>query len=139
MEDLSLQDIIAAHTKALADHLEEFLPLIRLLRLLSEGPVSPEHVATAMHWTPQQVEEVLQAWGRVVDAKGTIQTVAGAGCALDTLLFPMLIGRSSHVVATCPATGRLIRLTVTEQTIEELDPPGAVLSLRLRETNTSSF
>jgi hypothetical protein len=43
----------------------------------------------------------------------------------------MLTGRSSQVSATCPATGRLIQLTVTEQTIADLDPPGAVLSLRL--------
>ena len=79
MEDLLLQDIIAAHTRALANHLEEFLPLIRLLRLLDEGPVSHEHVVTMMHWTPQQVEEILQASGFVVDATAHLaRTIAEA-------------------------------------------------------------
>lgn len=130
-KDLSLQDIIAVHTRTLADHLEEFLPLIRLLRLVGEGPISLEQVATRMHGTPQQVTELLQASGLVVDAEGAIQTVTGTGCALDTLLFPMLTGRSSQVSATCKTSGKPIRLTVTEQTIADVDPPGAVLSLRL--------
>jgi hypothetical protein len=138
MQDLSLQEMITAHTALLAKHLEEFLPLIRLLRLLGKGPVSPEEVATMMHGKPQQVEELLHLWGLVVDAEGAMQTVAGSGCALDTLLFPMLTGRSSSVVATCPATGRQFRLRVTEHTIEDLDPPGAVLSLRLPGETTDA-
>jgi len=138
MKDLSLQDIIVAHTRTLANHLEEFLPLIRLLLLLGEGPVSPEQVATTVHWTPQQVEEILQTWGLVVDAEGTLQTVAGAGCALDALLVPLLSGRSSQVSATCPATGRLIRLIVTKDGIQDLEPTSAVLSLRLPGETTNA-
>ena len=131
MKGLSLPDIIAAHTRTLVDHLEEFLPLIRLLLLLGEGPISLEQVATMMHWTPQQVEEILQVWGLVVDAEGVMQTGASAGCALDALLVPLLSGRSSQVSATCPATGKLIRLTVTKDGIQDLEPTSAVLSLRL--------
>jgi len=112
MQDLSLQEMITAHTALLVKYLEEFLPLIRLLRFLGKGPVSPEQMATMMYGAPPQVEAMLHLWGLVVDAKGAIQTVAGAGRALDTQLFPMLTGRSSSVVATCPATGKLIRLSV---------------------------
>src|SRR5579885_3043926 len=138
MKDLSLHEMIAVHRELLVKHLEEFLPLIRVLRLLGKGPVSPEQVATVLQWTPQQVKEILQTWGLVVDVEGMIQPMAGAGCALDTLLFPLLARKSSQVTATCPATGRLIRLTVAEETIQDLDPPSAVLSLRLPGETTTA-
>jgi alkylmercury lyase len=48
----------------------------------------------------------------------------------------MLTGHSASVVSTCPATGRQIRLTVTPEGIEDLDPKAAVLSLRLPDTET---
>jgi len=53
-------------------------------------------------------------------------------------LFPLLTGRPARVVSTCPATGKPIRLTVSPQGIEDLDPPGAVLSLRLPSPETSA-
>jgi hypothetical protein len=138
MESLSLQDIIAAHTKMLVDHLEEFLPLIHLLLLLGEGPVSPEQVAARMHGTTQQVEEILQTWSLVVDADGAMQMVAGAGCALDRLLFPLLTGKSPHVVATCKASAEKIRLTVSKDGIQDLEPTSAVLFLRLPGETTNA-
>lgn len=106
--------------------------------ILGEGSVSPERLATALRWTPAEVEAFLRSAGLVVDAEGHVRTVAGAGCALDTLLFPPLTGRSARVVSTCPATERPIRLAVSPQGIEDLDPPGAVLSLRLPGPETSA-
>src|SRR5258708_3998069 len=138
MVDIPLQDIITAHTDALAAHAEGFLPMIRFLLLQGSGPVSPERLATAMHWTRSEVEAFLHSSGLVIEASGNIQTVAGSGCALDTLLFSMLTGRSTRVVSTCPATGKEIRLTVTPQGIEDLDPKAAVLSLRLPSLETSA-
>lgn len=139
MRDIPLQEIILAHTDSLAAHAEGFLPTIRFLLLQGSGPVSPEQLATAMHWTPSEVEVFLHSSGHVVDAEGNIQTVAGSGCALDTLLFSMLTGRSTRVVSTCPATGKEIRLTVTPQGIADLDPQGAVLSLRLPNSETTAW
>jgi len=138
MVDIPLQDIITAHTDALAAHAEGFLPMIRFLLLQGSGPVSPERLATAMHWTRSEVEAFLHSSGLVIEASGNIQTVAGSGCALDTLLFSMLTGHATHVVSTCPATGKEIRLTVTPQGIEDLDPKAAVLSLRLPSLETSA-
>src|SRR5437879_10446435 len=131
MRTIPLQEIITAHIDTLAAHLGEFLPMIRLLLLLREGPVSPEHLATAMHWTASEVEAFLQASGLVVDADGHIQMGAESGCALDTLLAPMLTGQTVQVVSTCPATGTQIQLTVTPEGIRDLNAPDAVLSLRL--------
>src|SRR5712691_11043276 len=96
--------------------------MIRLLVLLRSGPVSPERLATAMLWTSTQVEKFLQLSGLVIDDGGNIEIGAFAGCALDTLLAPLLTGRPTRVVSTCPATGRQIRLTVTEQGIREPSP-----------------
>ena len=127
MLDISLQEIITAHTDALAAHAEEFLPLIRLLLLLDKGPVSRERLATAMRLSREEVEVFLQSSHLVVDPSGNMHLSPGphqiqldgeepftmAGCALDTLLFPLLIGRTARVVSPCPATGTQIRLTVT--------------------------
>jgi hypothetical protein len=136
MLDIPLQDIINAHIDALAAHAQEFLPTIRLLLLQGSGPVSPAQLATAMHWTPTQVETFLHSSGLVADAEGTIQMGAGSGCALDTLLAPMLTGRAVRVVSTCPATSRQIRLTATPEGICDLDPPSTVLSIRLPSLET---
>ncbi len=138
MVDLPLQDIITAHTDALSAHAQEFLPTIRLLLLQGAGPVSPEQLATAMQWTRSEVGAFLHSSGLLVDAEGNVQMVAGSGCALDTLLAPMLTGHSTRVVSTCPASGKEIRLTVTPHGVEGLDAPGAVLSLRLPSPETSA-
>lgn len=140
MSQLTLQEIITAHTDALAAHAEEFLPIIRFLLLQGAGPVSPERLATEMHWTPSEIEAFLHASDLLVDAEGNIQVRAGSGCALDTLLNPALTGHAAHVIATCPATGKQIRLIATPEGIADLDPQSAVLSLRLpsSETNASN-
>jgi alkylmercury lyase len=138
MLDIPLQDIITAHTDSLAAHAEEYLPLIRLLLLQGAGPVSPERLETAMHWTPLEVEAFLHSLGLVVDAEGDIQMGAGSGCALDTLLAPMLTGHAARVVSICPATGTQIHLTATPEGVRDLNHPGAVLSLRLPSSETSA-
>lgn len=138
MRDIPLQEIITAHTDLLATQAEEFLPMIRLLLLLGEGPISPERLAARMQWTLEETKAFLGAAGLVVDAEGHIQTVAGAGCALDTLLVPMLTGQLASVVASCPATGRDIRLIATPLGVEEFEPPSAVLSLRLPGPTTQA-
>ena len=140
MFDIPLQEVITAHTDALAASAEGFLPVIRFLFLQRSGPVTPDRLATAMHWTPSEVEAFLQVSDFVIDDRGTLQTAAGSGCALDTLLFSILTGHATRVVRTCPATGKQIRLAVTDAGLEDLDPQSAVLSLRLpsRETNASN-
>ncbi len=101
MSQLTLQEIVTAHTDALAAHSEEFLPTIRLLLLQGAGPVSPSRLATAMQWTPQQVEAFVHDNDLAIDDRGHIQIVPGSGCALDTLLLPMLTGQQAHIVRTC--------------------------------------
>jgi alkylmercury lyase-like protein len=97
--------------------------MIRYLLFLGDGPVTPERLVTEMRWTAAEGGAFFQVADLLIDAEGTIQTVAWAGCALDSLLLPLLTGRATHVASTCPATQRPIRLTVTPQCIEDLDPP----------------
>lgn len=119
-----------------------------LLRLLAKGsPVSIGHIAAALHLSH---EDVAKALGRLrnieFDPDGNI---VGAGitfnptphrfevnsrilftwCAMDTLIFPVILNETAHVISTCPATGVTIRLTVTPGGVEYLEPADAVVSL----------
>jgi alkylmercury lyase len=126
-----------------------FLPLIRLL---SNGhPVSPEQLATALERPFEEVTEVLRQFEDIVsDEDGCI---VGAGlsllptpyrfevnghvlytwCALDTLIFPVWLGRSAQVSSACPATGTPIHLRVSPERLEHVDPPSGVLSLLIAD------
>lgn len=144
MLDIPLQDIISAHIEAAAlMQGESLLALEQFLRLRGSGPVDPKSLATAMRRTLAEMEPLLQSSGLVVGPDSSIHLVPGphqihldgetlsGWCALDTLLFPLLMRHAARVISTCPATGRPIRLTVTEQGIEDLDPQAAVVSLLL--------
>ncbi len=54
-------------------------------------------------------------------------------CALDTLIFPVWLGRSAQVSSACPATGQPIHLSVSPERLEHLDPPSGVMSLLIQE------
>src|SRR5262249_29965146 len=103
-----------------------FLPL---MRLLADGaPVSREQLATAINRAVAEVTEALRQFedivydeeGRVVSAGISLQPtpyqfeVNGyllyTWCALDTLIFPVWLGRSAQVSSACPATGQPIHL-----------------------------
>src|SRR5437899_1810223 len=121
-----------------------FLPLIRLLA--DGAPVSREQLATALERPSEEVTEVLRQLEDIVyDEDGRI---VGAGlsllptpyrfevhghvlftwCALDTLIFPVWLGRSAQVSSACPATGTPIHLRVSPERLEHLDPPSGVMS-----------
>ena len=53
MRDIPLHDVITAHTDLLEARAEGFLPMIRYLLLLSEGPVTPERLASALRLVRQ--------------------------------------------------------------------------------------
>ncbi len=50
-------------------------------------------------------------------------------CAWDSLFIPQLLGHTAHVESVCPVTRQTIRLTVSPQGIERLQPATAVMSL----------
>jgi alkylmercury lyase len=49
-------------------------------------------------------------------------------CAWDSLFIPEILGRSAHVTSADPESGGTVRLTVTPERIERVEPHGAVIS-----------
>ena len=123
-----------------------------LLTLLAEGmPVPKGAVARALGRPERDVVDLLaQIPSLEFDDAGDI---VGAGlslrptmhlfeiggrrlytwCALDTLIFPAMLGRTARVTSPCAATGASVRLLVSAEGIDELEPASAVLSLHLFE------
>jgi alkylmercury lyase len=124
---------------------QELLP--HAIRLLSDGaPVEVERLATAAGRSVEDVEAALAAQtsaerddqGRLVGLALTLRptvhrvTVGGrtlfAWCASDTLMLPVLLGRPAIVESTCPQTDRAIRIELTPDGVQRVDPPDAVMS-----------
>lgn len=54
---------------------------------------------------------------------------AGKGCSVDMYLLALALGRPIHAEATCPATGTPIRVEITPDRVERIDPPTAVVAV----------
>jgi len=50
-------------------------------------------------------------------------------CALDALLFPILLDREAQVMSPCVTTGVPVSMKITPKGIFDVMPPGAVLSI----------
>lgn len=123
----------------------ELLP--HAIRLLAEGePVASERLAAAAGWSVEDVEAELRAQtsaerddqGRLVGLALTLRPTTHrvtvdrrrlyAWCATDALMLPVVLGRPALIESTCPQTGQAIRIELTPDGVERLDPPGAVVS-----------
>lgn len=120
---------------------------VHALRLLADGaPVPLSRLAEAAGQSTETVREQLRSFPGVDwDDRGRL---SGLGltlrptrhrfvvdgrqmytwCAMDTLLFPVVLGRTADVHSTCPATGRPVSLTVSPGGVTDVTPPGAVVS-----------
>jgi alkylmercury lyase len=134
-------------TTALIGRVEGTELLPHAIRLLSQGaPVKVEQLAGAAGRSVEDVEAALAAQtsaerddeGRLLGLALTLRptthrvTVDGrtlfAWCASDTLMVPVVLGRPALVESTCPQTGQAIRIKLTPDDVERLDPPGAVMT-----------
>lgn len=119
-----------------------------LLRLLAHGePVTAGQLAQATGRSEGQVRQALAALpdteydslGRVAGSGITLNPtphrfeVDGIGlytwCALDTLIFPAVLGKPAHVTSPCHATGTPVHLTVEPGKVTSVQPAGAVVSI----------
>jgi alkylmercury lyase len=50
-------------------------------------------------------------------------------CALDALMYPVVLDQVAQVVSHCPVTGVAVRLTVTPTGVSHLSPVGVVVSM----------
>ena len=118
------------------------------LALLARGkPASPEEIAAISAKSPEEVRAALDRipsaeWdeqGRVAGLGLTLQLTPHllelegrtlfAWCALDALLFPILLGRPASIESPCRGTGELVHIEVTSVGIEAVEPPSAVVSI----------
>lgn len=119
-----------------------------LVRLLASGyPVTRAQLATDLQMTVEQVAEVLACLADLeVDHSGNVVgwgltliptphrfQVNGKSlytwCALDALTYPVLLHLPARVESSCPVSGTGISLSVTPTGINNLTPPGDVVSL----------
>ena len=146
VEDLSVRLDAAFQATASATDLRALTQ--PLLKLLTAGqPVSAEQLAATTGTPVKQIADSLPGLpsieldeqGRVVGMGITLNPtphhfeVDGTNlftwCALDTLIFPALIGRTAHVSSPCHATGEPIRLTVNPDGVSDVTPSTAVVSI----------
>jgi alkylmercury lyase len=119
-----------------------------LIRLIARGkPVSTAELAADAGEPIGRVESWFRSqpgtdWddeGRLVGFGLTLRptthkfvvdgTILYTFCALDTLIFPAVIGRAAVVESNCAATGRKIRIELTPSSVVSVDPPTTVTSL----------
>lgn len=124
----------------------------QLNRLLAQGqPVSIDQLALTLNLPYDQVTALLHQSPHIeYDELGNI---VGAGlslvptphrfqvnghdlftwCAMDTLFFPMILQQTAQVASQCPVTQEWVKLTVTPERIEHLEPPSAMVSVVIPE------
>ena len=128
---------------------EHFAPLfVALLRELARGlPVSVRTLAEASGQAVNQVESILEQApdieydpaGNIVGYGITLRQTPHAfevegrmlytWCALDTLIFPALLGKPARVRSLCPQTGMPVSATVHPHELREVEPARAAVSL----------
>jgi alkylmercury lyase len=124
---------------------------LELYRQLAQGePVALDALADVHGSTADEVrallaDEQLKAWvfyddeNRVIGFRGLAVApmphrfeVDGRNlftwCAVDSLFIPPLLGRPARIESRDPRTGRTIRLTVTPDGVESVDPASTVMS-----------
>ncbi|GAB3662973.1 organomercurial lyase MerB [Nocardioides korecus] len=122
--------------------------LVPLLRLLAAGePVAVTDLADAAGRSEDATRTALAATpeteyddeGHIVGQGLTLRptrhrfTVGGeelyTWCALDTLIFPVVIDRVATIESTSPTSGGTIRVTATPTGVTAVEPATAVVSL----------
>lgn len=120
----------------------------RLILLLAEGQaVSPARIAGALERSIEEIETTLRQMPSIeLDEDGN---VVGAGltlrptphrftindrtmftwCALDALMFPGLLKQTVQVESPCVTTNIPVRVKVTPNGVEQVEPAEAVVSL----------
>ena len=117
------------------------------MRLLAAGePVALARLAAAAGRSLDEVEAALgeqtsaerDTEGRLVGLGLTLRPTPHryliddrrvfAWCASDALIFPVVLGRPGIIESTCGLTGQAIRVELTPDGVERVDPQGAVVS-----------
>jgi alkylmercury lyase len=122
---------------------------IKLSRM-GQRPVSLDQLAIHVSLPAEETARLLrQTWRERVDLRDGIIRLdatpagprryrvytggrpvgAGKGCSVDMYLLALALGRPIHAEATCPASGTPIRVDITPEGVERIDPPTAVVAV----------
>lgn len=128
----------------------------QIYRLLAKGePVPVAQLASTLDLPLSTVEEVVSQWaGFYYDDDKAIIGYWGLSllpemphsfevdgqtlytwCAWDALFIPQIIGKTARVESTDPVTGEKIRITVSPEGIESVEPGTAVTSFMMPDTD----
>lgn len=116
------------------------------LRLLANGcPVLPDEIAILLDVSPANVLSTLQGLGAEFDEEGNVLGFAltlvptphayeangrklYTWCAADGLLLPIMLKHTAHIESADPVTGEKIRVTVSPDGVQKVEPTSAVVS-----------
>jgi len=154
-DQINLDDVTARTVGAfpVLNLLEQRVSL-ELYRLLAEGQAVPRGtLAQRLGISVETVNGILDRWpGVFADSQRRIVgywglalpaayasphklTIRGrklsAWCAWDTLFLPQLLGQSAEIESACPTQGTTVRLTVSPERVERVQPVGARMSFLL--------
>ncbi len=150
---LNLDELAASIVKCFPSLslLEQRLSL-DLYRLLAEGqPVPRSVLAKHLEVSVEAVNRTLDSWpGVFSDAERRIVgywglSISGAyssphtlrmngrtlsaWCAWDTLFLPQLVGRTAEIESASPGEAGIVRLTITPQRVDRVEPVAAQMSV----------
>jgi alkylmercury lyase len=119
----------------------------KTLQLLSNGgyPVPPDEIAIRLQVPPETVISILRGFGAEFDKDGNIvgvgltlvptphvyevnSTKLYTWCAIDALLFPIILKHTAHIESLDPISGDKIQVTVTPDGVQNVEPEAAVVS-----------
>ena len=158
MSDQKLFDVIANYLRTelfpRGDLLSQRV-LVSLYRLIAKGdPVTLESLGATLGIDSDAVQEVIELVapsrlqydeaGRIIAFAGLSQVPTGhrfmfgkqelfTWCAFDTLFLPQLLGGNARVSSSCPVTDAEVRVSVTKDGLEDIQPNGAVMSFVMPE------
>jgi alkylmercury lyase len=142
-----------AMDKVVTDVFESLIPekeqrhiFRQTLQLLANGcPVPPDEIAIRLQIPPDRVISTLRRFGAEFDKDGNIVGVwlslvptphvykangqkLYTWCAVDALSFPILLKHNAHIESPDPVTGEKIRVTITPERVEKVEPRTAVVT-----------
>jgi alkylmercury lyase len=142
-----------AFDKTMANVFESIIPeqeqrriVVQILQLLANGcPVPPDEIAIHLQVSPDKVVSILEGFGAEFDKEGnmlgfgltlvpTPHVYKANGhklytwCAADALEFPVMLKHTAHIESPDPISGEKIRVSVTPDRVERVEPESAVVS-----------
>lgn len=128
---------------------------IKIYRELAKGKsVSMSNIAASLGFTFEKVRKVINEWPGVFydESKNIIgywgltiekmshsfnvdDVTLSTWCAWDALFIPQILGKTAEIKSEDPNTKEKIQFSISPNGIENIDPPGAVVSFMVPDTN----